>query len=42
MKVAERSDVVYRDSDISPFPGLVNFDPAVAYHFYLSLPAKFS
>ena len=25
-----------------PFPGLVNFVPAVAYHFYLNLPAAFS
>ena len=24
------------------FPGLVNFVPAVAYHFCLSLPASFS
>ena len=25
-----------------PFPGLVNFVPAVAYHFCLNLPAAFS
>ena len=25
-----------------PFPGLVNFVPAVAYHLCLKLPAKFS
>ena len=27
---------------MSPFPGLVNFFPAVAYHFCLNLPAAFS
>ena len=27
---------------IWPFPGLVNFVPAVAYHFCLNLPAAFS
>ena len=27
---------------ISPFPGLVNFVPAVSYPFYLNLPAAFS
>ena len=25
-----------------PFPGLVNLVPAVAYHFFLNLPAAFS
>ena len=29
-------------SIIRPFPGLVNFFPAVAYHFCLNLPAAFS
>ena len=27
---------------LGPFPGLVNFVPAVAYHFCLNLPAAFS
>ena len=27
---------------LRPFPGLVNFAPAVAYHFCLNLPAAFS
>ena len=27
---------------IRPIPGLVNFDPAVAYLFCLNLPAAFS
>ena len=39
----DRHEVSYvQGTSKRPFPGLVNFVPAVAYHFCLNLPAAFS